>query len=162
MRRTVRAFTARDMRRHWNLANDRRRAGARVRHHAGHEGVKTRTGVAIVGAGPAGLMLSHLLALEGIESVVLEARTRDYVEHRVRAGVLEQGTVDLMNETGLGERLGREGLVHHGIGIRFDGRHHRIPMSDLTGGRAITIYGQQEVVKDLIAARLTAGAEIVF
>ena len=121
-----------------------------------------RTQVGIVGAGPAGLMLAHLLRLEGIESVVLETRSREYVEHRVRAGVLEQGTVDLMNETGLGDRLRREGLVHRGIEIRWDGRAKRIPLSDLAGGRAITIYGQQEVVKDLIAARLAGDAPIHF
>jgi p-hydroxybenzoate 3-monooxygenase len=107
-------------------------------------------------------MLSHLLHLEGIESVVVEQRSREYVTHRVRAGVLEQGTVDLMSATGLGDRLHREGLVHHGIEIRFEGQRHRIPMSDLTGGRAITIYGQQEVVKDLIDARLAAGGAIHF
>ena len=105
----------------------------------------------IVGAGPAGLVLSHLLARAGIESVVLEARSRDYVEHRVRAGVLEQGTVDLLDELGLADRLHREGLVHAGIELRFDGEGHRIDLSGLTGGRAITIYGQQEVVKDLLA-----------
>ncbi|HYT29318.1 MAG TPA: 4-hydroxybenzoate 3-monooxygenase [Actinomycetota bacterium] len=121
-----------------------------------------RTQVGIVGAGPAGLMLSHLLHLEGIESVVLEARSREYVEQRVRAGVLEQGTVDLLRDTGLGDRLRREGLVHHGIELRFDGRGHRIALSDLTGGRSIFIYGQQEVVKDLIRARLQAGGTIRF
>src|SRR5712691_5360358 len=121
-----------------------------------------RTPVGIVGAGPAGLMLSHLLHLEGIESVVLEARSREYVEQRVRAGVLEQGTVDLLRDTGLGDRLRREGLVHHGIELRFDGRGHRIALSDLTGGRSIFIYGQQEVVKDLIQARLDAGGETRF
>jgi p-hydroxybenzoate 3-monooxygenase len=120
-----------------------------------------RTKVGIVGAGPAGLMLSHLLHLEGIESVVLENRSRDYVEQRIRAGVLEQGTVDLMNRTGLGERLSREGLVHQGIELRFGGRGHRIALTDLTG-RSIFIYGQQEVVKDLIAARLAAGGIIEF
>src|SRR4051794_41353227 len=103
-----------------------------------------RTQVGIVGAGPAGLMLSHLLDPEGIESVVLESRSRDYVEHRVRAGVLEQGTVELLTETGLGDRLGREGLVHHGIELRFDGESHRIDLSGLTGGRAVTIFGPQE------------------
>jgi p-hydroxybenzoate 3-monooxygenase len=121
-----------------------------------------RTQVGIVGAGPAGLALSHLLHLEGIESVVLEARSREYVEHRVRAGVLEHGTVDLLTETGLGDRLRREGLVHHGIELRFGGQGHRIDLSDLTGGKAITIYGQQEVVKDLIAARLADGGDIRF
>ena len=121
-----------------------------------------RTQVAIVGAGPAGLVLAHLLALNDIDSVVLESRTRDYVERRIRAGVLEQGTVDLLHQLGLDERLRREGMVHRGIELRFDGQSHRIPLSDLTGGRAITVYGQQEVVKDLIQARLAAGDPILF
>ena len=120
-----------------------------------------RTQVGIVGAGPAGLMLSHLLHLQGIESVVLEARSREYVEQRVRAGVLEQATVELLRGTGLGDRLDREALIHHGIELRFDGRGHRIALSDLTG-RAIWIYGQQEVVKDMIAARLGSGGSIRF
>jgi p-hydroxybenzoate 3-monooxygenase len=120
------------------------------------------TQVAIVGAGPAGLLLAHLLALRGIESVVLEARDRAYVEARVRAGVLEQGTVDLLSEAGVADRLHEEGLVHHGLELRFDGQGHRIDLSELTGGRAITVYGQQEVVKDLIAARLGAGGELLF
>jgi p-hydroxybenzoate 3-monooxygenase len=120
------------------------------------------TQVGIVGAGPAGLLLAHLLDRQGIESVVLEARSRDYVEARVRAGVLEQGTVDLLDEAGLAERLHREGLVHHGVELRFDGRGHRIDFSELTDGRAITVYGQQEVVKDLIAARLRAGGDLRF
>ena len=89
--------------------------------------------------------------------MVVENRSRDYVEHRVRAGVLEQGSVDLLNEAGVGERMRREGLVHHGIELRFGGQGHRIDMTELTGGRSITVYGQQEVVKDLIAARLAAG-----
>jgi p-hydroxybenzoate 3-monooxygenase len=122
----------------------------------------TRTQVGIVGAGPAGLVLGHLLHLEGIESVILEARDRDYVEGRIRAGVLEQGTVDLLVEMGVGERLQREGLVHHGVELRFGGQGHRIPFDELTDGRGITIYGQQEVVKDLIAARLAAGAPLLF
>ena len=121
-----------------------------------------RTQVGIVGAGPAGLLLAHLLHRAGISSVVLEARSREYVEHRVRAGVLEQGTVDLFRETGLAERLDREALIHHGIELRFDGRGHRIALSDLTGGRAIFIYGQQEVVKDLIAARLQVEGPLHF
>jgi p-hydroxybenzoate 3-monooxygenase len=100
--------------------------------------------------------------LRGIESVVLEKRSREYVTHRVRAGVLEQGTVDLMCATGLGDRLRREGLVHHGIELRFDGQGHRIDMSELTGGRAITIYGQQKLVDDLIEARLGAGGAVYF
>jgi p-hydroxybenzoate 3-monooxygenase len=121
-----------------------------------------RTQVGIVGAGPAGLLLSHLLSLEGIESVVVENRSRDYVEHRVRAGVLEQGSVDLLNEAGVGERLRREGLVHHGIELRFGGTGHRVDFPALTGGRSITVYGQQEVVKDLIAARLAVAGQIRF
>jgi p-hydroxybenzoate 3-monooxygenase len=122
----------------------------------------SRTQVGIVGAGPAGLVLSHLLAREGIECVVLEDRSREYVEKRVRAGVLEQGTVDLLTELGLADRLHREGLVHHGIELRFDGQGHRIPFEELAEGRAITIYGQQEVVKDLIAARLEADGPLLF
>lgn len=121
-----------------------------------------RTQVGIVGAGPAGLLLGQLLHLLGIESVVLEVRSREYIERRVRAGVLEQGTVDLLAELGVGERMRREGLVHHGIELRFGGRGHRIPLSDLTGGRAITIYGQQEVIKDLVYARLEAGLPLLF
>ncbi|MEA2432163.1 MAG: p-hydroxybenzoate 3-monooxygenase, partial [Thermoleophilaceae bacterium] len=121
-----------------------------------------RTQVGIVGAGPAGLVLGHLLGRRGIESVVIEARDRDYVQQRVRAGVLEQGTVDLLMAAGVGERLKREGLVHEGLELRFAGRGHRIALSDLTGGRAITIYGQQEVVKDLIDARLEAGGPLYF
>jgi p-hydroxybenzoate 3-monooxygenase len=122
----------------------------------------SRTQVGIVGAGPAGLVLSHLLAREGIESVVLEDRSREYVEKRVRAGVLEQGTVDLLTELGLADRLHREGLVHQGIELRFDGKGHRIPFEELAEGKAITIYGQQEVVKDLIAARFDADGPLLF
>jgi p-hydroxybenzoate 3-monooxygenase len=122
----------------------------------------TSTQVGIVGAGPAGLVLAHLLHLEGIESVVLEARSREYVEGRVRAGVLEQGTVDLLKEAGVGERLRRQGMVHHGIELQFAGERHRIALSELTDGRAITVYGQQEVLKDLIAARLEAALPLLF
>jgi len=121
-----------------------------------------RTQVGIVGAGPAGLMLSHLLHLRGIESIILECRGRQYIEERVRAGVLEQGTVDLMIETGVGQRLEREGLRHDGVWFSFGGRRHRINLAELTGGRAITVYAQQEVVKDLVEARLGAGGQIVF
>lgn len=120
------------------------------------------TQVAIVGAGPSGLMLSHLLHLQGIHSVIVELRSRDYCENRIRAGVLEQGTVDLLRQSGAGARLAREGLVHHGIEIGFNRRRHRVPMSDLTGGKCVTVYGQHEVVKDLIAQRLLDGGDILF
>ena len=123
--------------------------------------MKLRTQVGIVGAGPAGLVLSHLLHLQGIESVIIEARSREYCEQRVRAGVLEQGTVDLLNEMKLGDRMMREGLVHNGVELRFTGRGHRIDFKELTG-RAITIYAQQEVVKDLIASRLESAGRILF
>ncbi|HLZ67931.1 MAG TPA: 4-hydroxybenzoate 3-monooxygenase [Aliidongia sp.] len=121
-----------------------------------------RTQVGIVGAGPAGLLLSHLLHLQGISSVIVEARSRHYCEERIRAGVLEQGTVDLLNEAGVGERMRREGLMHHGIELRFSGRNHRIDFADLTGGHGVTVYGQHEVVKDLIARRLADGGDIRF
>jgi p-hydroxybenzoate 3-monooxygenase len=118
--------------------------------------------VGIVGAGPAGLLLSHLLHRQGIGSVVLELRSRRYIEQRVRAGVLEQGTVDLLTECGLGERMRREGLIHHGVELRFSGRSHRIDFGELTGGRGITVYGQQEVVKDMLRAREAAGSLPLF
>jgi p-hydroxybenzoate 3-monooxygenase len=121
-----------------------------------------RTQVGIVGAGPAGLTLALLLQRRGIETVVLEARTREYVEHRIRAGVLEQGSVDLLAEAGVGARLRREGLVHQGISLQFAGERHRIPLADLAGGRSIVIYGQTEVVKDLIADRVGTGEPLLF
>jgi p-hydroxybenzoate 3-monooxygenase len=121
-----------------------------------------RTQVGIVGAGPAGLLLSHLLHLDGIESVVLESRSRREIEATIRAGVLEQGTVDLLKATGVGERMEREGFVHNGIYLRFGGRSHRIDFPSLTGGRAIMVYAQHEVIKDLVAARLAAGGKILF
>ncbi len=123
---------------------------------------KIRTKVGIIGAGPAGLVLSHLLHQAGIESVIVESCTREYVEARIRAGVLEQGTVDLLNSAGLGERMQREGLTHNGIEIRFNGNGHRIDFPSLTGGKRITVYGQHEVVKDLIRLRLAHGGEITF
>ena len=122
----------------------------------------TRTQVAIVGAGPAGLLLANLLQRSGIESVVLETRGRDDIEATVRAGVLEQNTVDLLKAAGLGERLEREGAVHHGIHLRFDRQTRRIDLSALTGGRSITLYAQHEVIKDLVAARVRAGRPIEF
>ena len=120
-----------------------------------------KTQVAIVGAGPAGLLLSHLLHLEGIASIVIETRTREEIEATIRAGVLEQGTVDLLAQSGVGERMKREGFVHEGIYLRFAGRSHRIALAELTG-RAITVYAQHEVIKDLVAARLAAGGDIRF
>jgi p-hydroxybenzoate 3-monooxygenase len=107
-------------------------------------------------------VLAQLLHLEGIDSVVLEDRSREYIEQRIRAGVLEQGTVDLLNEIGVGERLQREGLTHDGIEIQFSGERHRIDFPSLTGGRRITVYGQQEVVKDLVVARLETGRPLHF
>src|SRR2546423_13735625 len=121
-----------------------------------------RTRVGIVGAGPAGLLLSHLLHVDGIDSVVLESRSRDEIEATIRAGVLEQGTVDLLKATGVGERMQREGFVHNGIYLRFGGRSHRIDFPSLTGGRAIMVYAQHEVIKDLVAARVAAGGKLLF
>jgi len=124
--------------------------------------ISLHTQVGIVGAGPAGLVLSHLLYLQGIDSFVIENRSRQYVEERVRAGVLEQGTVDLLTEMGVGARMKREGLVHYGIELRFNAEGHRIDFQELTGGKGITIYSQHEVVKDLTNARLAAGGQILF
>jgi len=120
------------------------------------------TQVGIIGAGPSGLLLSHLLARQGIDTVVLENRSREYVENRVRAGVLEQGTVNLLTQVGLGERLQIEGMPHHGIEIRYGKNAHRINFDELTDGNGITIYGQQEIVKDLISARIYANGNLLF
>jgi len=107
-------------------------------------------------------MLGHLLHRQGIDSIIVENRSRQHVVERVRAGVLEQGTVDLMHEVGVGARLGREGLRHRGIYLAFDGARHHIDMAALTGGRAITVYGQNEVVHDLIEARIETGRPLLF
>jgi p-hydroxybenzoate 3-monooxygenase len=121
-----------------------------------------RTQVAIVGAGPAGLFLSLLLDRLGIESVILELHTRDYIESRVRAGLLEYNTAQLMHELSVGDRLRRQGLEHGGIELRFNGRGHRIDFRDLAAGKCVTIYAQHEVIKDLVAARLSANKPILF
>jgi len=121
-----------------------------------------RTQVGIVGAGPAGLLLAHLLRLRGIDSVIVEAQSRAYCENRIRAGVLEQGTVDTLIEAGLGARLQEQGLVHHGIELLFERERHRIDLTALTGGKCVTVYGQHEVVRDLIAAAVAADQPIMF
>jgi len=121
-----------------------------------------RTQVGIVGAGPAGLLLSHLLALRGIDSVVIEIRSRAYCEARQRAGLLEDGSVALLREAGLADRLDRQGLEHGGIYLQFAGGRHHLDFRELTGGRTVTVYAQTEVVKDLIAERISAGASLEF
>jgi p-hydroxybenzoate 3-monooxygenase len=121
-----------------------------------------RTQVGIIGAGPAGLMLSHLLHLRGVDSVVIDLRTREDIEQTIKAGVLEQGTVDLMVQTGVGDRMRRDGFVHHGINLAFNGELHRINLFEASGGRAVTVYAQHEVLKDLIARRLADGGDVRF
>lgn len=121
-----------------------------------------RTKVGIIGAGPAGLMLSHLLHLQGIESVILESRSREEIEGTIRAGVLEHGTVHLMNSIGLGKRMMEEGHVHQGIELQFKGKRHRINLHELTDGKTIMVYAQHEVLKDLIEERLSTGGKIHF
>ena len=121
-----------------------------------------RTQVVIIGAGPAGLLLGQLLFREGVENIVLERRSREYVEKRTRAGVIEFGIANLIEEAGAGERMRREGLVHQGVEIRLERTSYRIAASELADGKPITVYGQQEVVRDLIALRLDAGAAIFF
>ena len=124
--------------------------------------VSSRTQVGIVGAGPAGLLLSHLLALRGIDSIVVENRSRAYCEARQRAGLLEAGTVELLRSVGLGKRMDVEGIEHSGIYLQFLGERHHLDFRSLTGGRWVTIYAQTEIVKDLIAARLAAGGAVEF
>jgi p-hydroxybenzoate 3-monooxygenase len=121
-----------------------------------------RTRVAIVGAGPAGLLLGQLLERDGIDNIVMEHRSREYVERRVRAGVIEYGIANLIEEAGAGERMRRDGLVHHGVEFRFERNSYRVALSELADGRAITVYGQQEVVKDLVALRLERGSPLMF
>lgn len=121
-----------------------------------------RTQVGIIGSGPAGLLLSQLLSLHGIESVILERQSRAYVESRIRAGVLEQGTVDLLREAKVHHNMERAGIPHDGFGISFDGRNERIDLSGMTGGKKVMVYGQTEVTKDLIQARLDAGGIIEY
>ncbi len=122
---------------------------------------RLETQVGIVGAGPAGLMLSQLLRLRGIHSIVLEAKSRTYCEERVRAGILEHTSVQMLHDAGVGARLERDGLRHEGIDLGLNGVRHRIPFVELTG-KYVTVYGQQEVVKDLIARRLADGGELRF
>ncbi|PLR87866.1 4-hydroxybenzoate 3-monooxygenase [Bacillus sp. V33-4] len=121
-----------------------------------------KTQVGIIGAGPAGLLLSHLLHLQGIDSIVLEHRSRQDIEATIRAGVLEQGTMDVLKAAGVGERMAREGQVHKGIELQFNGKRHRIDFFGLTGGKSINVYAQHEVIKDLIDARIKAGGKIYF
>jgi p-hydroxybenzoate 3-monooxygenase len=121
-----------------------------------------KTQVGIIGAGPSGLLLAQLLHLQGIEAIVLENRSRERVESRLRAGLLEQNTVDVLRQAQAAERLDREGLVHHGVMLSYNGRRHHVPLSDYTEGSAVTIYGQQEVVKDLIKIRLAAQKPLFF
>lgn len=124
--------------------------------------MENRTQVGIIGSGPSGLLLSQLLYLNGIDSVILERQSQEHVEGRIRAGVLEQGTVNLLKEARVNRRMDREGIVHQGFLLAFDGRKARIDMHRLTGGDSIMIYGQTEVTKDLIGARLAAGAVIEY
>lgn len=123
---------------------------------------KIKTQVGIIGAGPAGMFLAHWLNKFGIDSVILERKSRDYVEGRVRAGLLEQNTVDIMKYLGLAERLEEQGHLHDGVHLSFDGKRTRVPFGELTGGRHITIYGQKEVIKDLTEAWLGAGGQLLF
>jgi len=121
-----------------------------------------RTKIAIIGAGPAGMLLGQLLHRQGIENIILERKDRDYVLARIRAGVLEQGTVDLMEEVGVTERLHHEGLIHDGIELLFDGVRHRIDLKRASGGKSVTVYGQTEVTRDLMDARDKAGLTTVY
>jgi p-hydroxybenzoate 3-monooxygenase len=121
-----------------------------------------RVQVAIIGGGPAGHLLGQLLYKAGIDAIVIEQRSQDYVQARIRAGVLEQGTTDLLDAAGVGARMHREGLVHGGFALGFDGRSHRIDLQQLTGGKQVMVYGQTEVTKDLMDARAAAGLATVY
>ncbi len=121
-----------------------------------------RTQVGIIGSGPAGLLLAQLLSLHGIETVILERQSREHVESRIRAGVLEQGTVRLLREAKVGERMDREGIIHQGLSLAFSGRRERIDLHQLSGGSTVMIYGQTEVTRDLIEARLKAGGVLAY
>ena len=121
-----------------------------------------RTQVGIVGAGPAGLLLSHMLHLRGVDSVVVDVQTRETIEQTIKAGILEQGTVDLLRQTGVGDRMMRDGFVHHGINLAFRGGMHRIDLTELSGGRSVMVYAQHEVLIDLIAKRLEDGGDVRF
>ena len=123
---------------------------------------KARTQVAIIGAGPSGLLLGQLLHKAGIDAVILERQTGDYVLGRIRAGILEQVCIDLMDEAGVGARMHREGLVHGGIEMLFGGRRHRIDLNALTGGKNVMVYGQTELTRDLMDARAAAGLPTVY
>ena len=138
----------------------RRNTGPHLSQARGDQAMRTQVG--IVGAGPAGLMLSHLLHLRGVESVVVDVQRRDAIEQTIKAGILEQGTVDLMRQTGVGDRMMRDGFVHHGINLAFEGGLHRINLTELSGGRSVTVYAQHEVLKDLIAKRLGDGGDVRF
>ncbi|HKI50277.1 MAG TPA: 4-hydroxybenzoate 3-monooxygenase, partial [Desulfobacteria bacterium] len=124
--------------------------------------MKKRTQVGIIGSGPSGLLLSQLLHLKGIDSVILERQTREHVEGRIRAGVLEQTTVELLREARVNTRMDREGIIHNGFSLAFEGRQERIDLNGLTGGSTIMVYGQTEVTKDLINARLEAGGVLEY
>lgn len=124
--------------------------------------MKLKTQVGIVGAGPAGLMLSHLLHLQGIESIIIEGRSRDAIESTIRAGVLEHGTVNLLKEIGAGGRMEREGFRHQGIELRFDGKGQRIDFPSLTDGKSVMVYAQHEVIKDLVQARMNTNGQLIF
>ena len=121
-----------------------------------------KTQVAIIGAGPSGLLLGRLLDLQGIDNVIVEAKSPDYVLSRIRAGVLEQGTVDLLREAQVGERMDREGMVHEGFALSFSGRVERIDLKKHSGGKTVMVYGQTEVTRDLMNARTASGANTIY